>query len=404
MIKTILFDLDDTLIHTNTDYFMGRYMRALGGYLGGYFGDPAQVLELLLADVDAILDDPQPLLTLEEHFLTLQAQRYSRPVGELSRVYAAYYREHFADLAGLVGPYPEIPVILDLLRQREGCIVVATHPAIPRAAIEYRMKWGGLSLDDDTFSLITSLENMHYGKPSPEYYAEIVWLRDTNPGDTLMIGNDWAADIEPAAAAGLHCFWLAGHDADPPDASLVDGYGTHADLLALIRAGWLDDLPEKRQGHAALLARMAAFPAVIDRIRRDNTELVLQYPPAEREWSVRDVVCHLRDYATDEDWTRLHRIIEEDTPFLSANYDPWANADTYASIIVEDALAVFSHHRAGLLNWINSLSPDQWERTANHAIFGPTNFEEMVRFIVEHDHTHWKQMHSAVEVALPICG
>jgi hypothetical protein len=46
------------------------------------------------------------------------------------------------------------------------------------------------------------------------------------------------------------------------------------------------------------------------------------------------------------------------------------------------------------LGILASLNPDDWERPAQHAIFGPTDFLEIASFIAEHDRLHIRQAYS----------
>jgi hypothetical protein len=39
---------------------------------------------------------------------------------------------------------------------------------------------------------------------------------------------------------------------------------------------------------------------------------------------------------------------------------------------------------------------NEWDRKARHAIFGPTDMEELVKFIVEHDKLHIRQTWSTI--------
>ena len=40
---------------------------------------------------------------------------------------------------------------------------------------------------------------------------------------------------------------------------------------------------------------------------------------------------------------------------------------------------------------------DEWKRKARHAIFGPTDLQELVKFMVEHDKLHIRQIRSTIE-------
>jgi hypothetical protein len=111
----------------------------------------------------------------------------------------------------------------------------------------------------------------------------------------------------------------------------------------------------------------------------------------------------LCDHEAEEDRARLQRILAEDNPFLSANYDPWAGAAGYSSVTADQAFEGFARRRAATVAWLESLPPEAWTRLARYAIFGPTNFEEMVRFMTEHDITHLRQMTDAIQHALSVC-
>ena len=87
-------------------------------------------------------------------------------------------------------------------------------------------------------------------------------------------------------------------------------------------------------------------------------------------------------------------------PFLSANYDPWAHADEYRAIEAQQALIEFAALREQTVSWLRGLRPETWNRPARYAIFGPTHFEEMVRFTTEHDVTHLHQIRYAIAQAV----
>ena len=67
--------------------------------------------------------------------------------------------------------------------------------------IEARLSWIGLTAED--FSLITTYENMHYCKPNPKYYEEILKMIGKKPEECLMVGNNTDEDCAAASAAGL---------------------------------------------------------------------------------------------------------------------------------------------------------------------------------------------------------
>ena len=44
-----------------------------------------------------------------------------------------------------------------------------------------------------------------------------------------------------------------------------------------------------------------------------------------------------------------------------------------------------------MLKTLKDQSQEMWSRNARHAIFGPTNFQEVVGFVADHDRLHIQQ-------------
>ena len=65
------------------------------------------------------------------------------------------------------------------------------------------------------------------------------------------------------------------------------------------------------------------------------------------------------------------------------------------------ALAEFAKARIRNVEIIRDLDPSVWGRKARHAIFGPTNFLEVVSFIADHDKAHIQQVRKTLKA---ICG
>lgn len=57
------------------------------------------------------------------------------------------------------------------------------------------------------------------GKPSPGSLHLVVDRLGTRPGETVMVGDNWARDVEGARAAGLRAIWVSGGRARPEQGS-----------------------------------------------------------------------------------------------------------------------------------------------------------------------------------------
>jgi FMN phosphatase YigB (HAD superfamily) len=405
MIKAVLLDLDDTLISTNTALFFPAYLRMLGEF-AAFIAPPDTFVQQVVSSYDATLQTRDVTDRLYERYLRRLSANLPTSMDEqgLAATFADFYAERYGSLSDQIRPRPETPAFLDWLFEHNYRVVVATNPAIPENATLQRMAWGGIPAADYPFATITTLENMHFGKPQPEYFEEILLRLDISAGEAIMIGDDWENDIVGAAACGLNTFWIAPAGALPPDDTPITGYGTYQHLIALVQAGWLDILSSPPLTHQTLIHRLRAFPAELDSLRKTHTDDILECRPEENEWSARDIICHLCDHEAAEDRARLGRIASEDNPFLSANYDPWGKAHQYASIPVQTAFLDFVGHRSETIEWLLGLPETVWSRPARYAIFGPTDFEEMVRFTTEHDRTHLLQIRDAIAHGLRVCS
>jgi hypothetical protein len=114
--------------------------------------------------------------------------------------------------------------------------------------------------------------------------------------------------------------------------------------------------------------------------------------PAEKEWSLTEILCHLRDVDSEVNLPRLEKITTEDAPFIAGMAtDPWAEERDYFHQSGPEALALFIQNRSQITALLDQLDPAGWQRIARHAIFGPTTLEELIRFITTHDIVHMRQ-------------
>ncbi len=54
--------------------------------------------------------------------------------------------------------------------------------------------------------MITSYEHLHFAKPQPEYFAEILARLGRQPEEALMIGDSLENEILPAHRLGMSVF------------------------------------------------------------------------------------------------------------------------------------------------------------------------------------------------------
>ncbi len=105
-----------------------------------------------------------------------------------------------------------------------------------------------------------------------------------------------------------------------------------------------------------------------------------------------EIICHLRDVDEGVNLPRLKKVLQEDNPFLPGeDTDPWASERGYKNQNGRQALRQFITVREQMMEMLEAMDFEDWERPARHAIFGPTRLRELVNFIAGHDRLHVQQ-------------
>lgn len=241
MIDAILFDLDDTLLVNDAHAFMNHYFMLLSKYAAPvmeartFLDDVTQATRTTIFNTDPNLSNADVFWA---HFEELSG--HSRD--DLEPFFADFYAQEFGKLESITGREPRAVELVEQVLAQGRKVVIATNPLFPLVAIEQRLAWAGVPVDNHEFALVTAYENMHAAKPQPAYYQEILDRIDAAPETALMVGNDWTNDILPAAQVGMHTYWINRTSEAPPEPSLVAAHGTLADLYDLVADGWLDQL------------------------------------------------------------------------------------------------------------------------------------------------------------------
>lgn len=205
MYKTILFDLDGTLLPVDTDHFVRGYMKALAGF-AGHLVHPETLVNQVLTSTYAMIANTDPALTNAQVFAADFFPKVGMSEEELMPIFERFYLERFPALrstcAGIPGAARQV-VQSALDRGYE--IVLATNPLFPREAIEERMRW--VQIDDLPWRLVTTYETMHACKPQTAYYQEVLDLIGRKPEECVMVGNDFEED-GAAARLGVDVFFV----------------------------------------------------------------------------------------------------------------------------------------------------------------------------------------------------
>ena len=95
------------------------------------------------------------------------------------------------------------------------------------------MEWGKVL--DFPYALITAMETVHFSKPNPAYYQEILGRLNVLPAQTLMVGDDPQNDIVPARQLGLET-WQIANGRGPIAFPVADHQGTLTEFYERVKA------------------------------------------------------------------------------------------------------------------------------------------------------------------------
>jgi len=112
----------------------------------------------------------------------------------------------------------------------------------------------------------------------------------------------------------------------------------------------------------------------------------------DENWSVVEVLCHLRD-AEERNLERIQQMITQDMPLIPAyDQEAWAKERNYAAAKLDKTLAAFLKFRAASIAELSKLTPDQWERAGQHSEIGKITITNYTIHLVSHDAIHLAQI------------
>ena len=394
MTITLLLDLDDTLLETNTETFFPAYLQALSGALS-HVVPPETMLPALMSGTKRMMDNLDPALTLREVFNAYFFKKLGMERDSLQATIDNFYDEVFPTLGSLTKARPEAVRLVDWAFVQGYRVAVATNPLFPLEAIEHRLRWADLPPEKYPFALVSSYERFHFTKEAIAYFGEIMGQMGWPEDPVVMVGNDVDMDLRPAQQAGFPVFWVKNGIEPSPEFS-----ATPQGSLGEFRA-WLESVdPHTLQPvyntPQALLAILRSTPAALASLTLDRAASAWTRQPQPGEWCLTEIVGHLRDVDRDVNLPRLRKVLAETNPFMAGEVtDDWVKDRQYARQDGRASRAEFTTIRKELLALLDGLQAE-WDRPARHAIFGPTSLQELVGFMAEHDRVHVKQAFEAI--------
>lgn len=203
-IKTILFDLDGTLLPMDQELFVKAYFKQLAQTLAPLGYEPKKLTDAVWTGTAAMIKNDGNIIN-EEVFWQTFAKLYGEKSLQDRPLFDEFYKNEFQNVKEVCGYNEKASTAVHFAKELGFRVVLATNPIFPSTATHSRIRWAGLEPDD--FELITTYENTVFSKPNIKYYSDIMQKLHTNPQECLMVGNDVTEDMV-AEEIGMKTFLL----------------------------------------------------------------------------------------------------------------------------------------------------------------------------------------------------
>jgi len=137
-----------------------------------------------------------------------------------------------------------------------------------------------------------------------------------------------------------------------------------------------------------LIATYVAGPAALRAAVAGMTQEQLIARPVAGKWSTLEVIAHIADFEPVLT-NRMKRTIALDTPLLLlADENEFAKYLAYQERDLTEELALIEAVRASTARILQSLPPETWKKTGNHAKKGLVTLESIVHTAGNHINHH----------------
>ena len=242
MLRAVLFDLDNTLIHFDEREFFEAYIPRISTVFSDMMPPETLITKLLLSTQMLVNNNGQ--MSNAEYFMSSFSLGYEGYKEEIWKRFIKFYETEFDRFQALVSVTPGVREVFVKLKKTGMKLVIASNPIWPQIVQMKRLSWAGLG--DWNFELVTHIENMSYCKPHIEYYLEVCKKINEKPEGCLMVGNDPVNDLV-VAKIGMKTFLVTdGSDFDGSELELSKSIrdDTAVELIAPDFKGLLSDVPD----------------------------------------------------------------------------------------------------------------------------------------------------------------
>ena len=152
-----------------------------------------------------------------------------------------------------------------------------------------------------------------------------------------------------------------------------------------------------------IIWNLRSLPNELDDLLNGLDEETLRWRPIPNKWSLKEIMCHLRDMEREAYLWRYQKILTEENPSLpNVDQDRLAVERDYVNQDAQAALAEFKKLREETILTLDGVPVEAWSRGGSHETDGLMTIEQLVlRQIKGNDLNHLVQMKDIVRLKMP---
>lgn len=152
-----------------------------------------------------------------------------------------------------------------------------------------------------------------------------------------------------------------------------------------------------------IIWNLRSLPNELDDLLNGLDEETMRWRPIPNKWSIKEIMCHLRDMEREAYLARYRKILSEQNPVLpNVDQDRLAIERDYLNQDAKATLAEFKALRTETIQTLNDAPVEAWSRSGVHETDGPMTIEQLVlRQIKGNDLNHLVQMKDIVRLKMP---
>ncbi len=189
----IIFDLDGTLIEEESTMFYKILFGELLKRFNKKFGIDKDVFVPAMHKSMMAMEIVDGSDTIGNQFFKVLSTLIGVPVDAIEKEFGEFFDNDFDKVLVAFKPKPAMSKVVKKLKDRGDRLVIATDPFLPKVAVDKKIRYCGLNVED--FDFITYNSDCHFTKANPKFFEELFKGLHIDPENAIVIGNTVPTDV-----------------------------------------------------------------------------------------------------------------------------------------------------------------------------------------------------------------